>query len=169
MSNFATLVEMLRMWSKCKKFPELTKEWTFVSYRDAGEYGDSSCICGHKLRYEYLIQNKLTKVPLIVGSKCIQHFPKGNQVRTDLDEARRVVEREAKQKRAERKRKIANEWEEAFAEGRAETVPHDMWPHHLEVYYDYIMVFEMKDEFVRVMYHPTYHVPPTLSDSDDEI
>lgn len=164
MSDFNNLVASLRTWSKCKDFPKLTREWDFVAWRDGGAYGQSNCICGHKLRYEYLIKNRHSKVQLIVGSKCIQHFPTG-ALRTELDEARKAAERAARKKRAIDKKvkdALAPEWVLAFEEGRAEFVPLEKWDDHLGYYYDYIQLFEVMGTDVKVMYYTPGRLPEDL-------
>lgn len=103
MSDFNTFVETLRILSKCKQFPKLTREWKFVAWRDGGDYGHSHCICGHKLKYEFLIKNKHNNVTLVVGSRCIKHFPVDEELHTQLKTAHRAAQRDMRRKRAKAK------------------------------------------------------------------
>ncbi len=40
--------------------------------KDAGEYGESHCACGHEIRYEFIIACEDDARTLIIGSTCIE-------------------------------------------------------------------------------------------------
>lgn len=51
-----------------------SSRWEFTGVvRDAGEYGASSCACGHDIRYEFPIRRD-DGASLIIGSTCIDKY-----------------------------------------------------------------------------------------------
>jgi hypothetical protein len=70
-SNFNRLKEsVLKHSSKIKNWEDAKSEW-FVKecYLDA-----DNCTCGHDILNVFIIENKITKASLKVGSSCINHF-----------------------------------------------------------------------------------------------
>ena len=66
---------------------------------DAGEYGASSCACGHEIRYEFVIACEDDDRTLIIGSTCIEkNIPSliedgAERLASQLDEARHELKR----------------------------------------------------------------------------
>lgn len=67
--------EILIRQSRSKVFNEVITEWEF-KYMYEGEVEDNKhCICGHFIKYSYVIVNILNGNTLELGSECIKKIP----------------------------------------------------------------------------------------------
>lgn len=65
-----TFFGVLREHSFCKEDP--ISEWAIV--KDIEGDGSSTCICTTPILYEFVIENKLTKKQLVIGSECVKRW-----------------------------------------------------------------------------------------------
>ena len=112
---------------------------------DAGKGSISKCACGHPIRWEYIIEHRITNQRAKVGSTCIEHFQFVNpELYEKLTEAVKVTEEEIKEikrkaKKAENQEKVQKakkEYEQLATEvynryqdyrNRGEYAPYELW------------------------------------------
>ena len=67
--------DTIRSKSECKEYPDFLLEWKVI-FRFERDAMDGYCICGHKIKEEITIRNKLNGNRLIVGNVCINQLAK---------------------------------------------------------------------------------------------
>ena len=96
-------------------------KWEFTGQVNDNKYMTDVCVCGHFIRYEYIIRNIDTGETEKVGSECITNFKEYNEaLYNELVTAKRELEEERKRKLQEtRDSKYRKEYENNLAEAKA--------------------------------------------------
>jgi viroplasmin and RNaseH domain-containing protein len=51
-----------------------TRDYVYTGIINERQCADGACVCGHPIRYEFVIKNQNTGVTATIGSECIKHF-----------------------------------------------------------------------------------------------